>query len=96
MAYVFSLGLDQISLPPISCGSAMDAPLLAAWVRCRRFYHLKKSHEINPQDPQTIYGLAFAYKSLDDLKNAQKYFKDLLDMPEGLLIKMCGERDSNP
>ena len=60
------------------------------------FYYLKKSHEINPQDPQTVYGLAFAYKSLDDLENAEKYFKDLLDMPEGLLIKMCGERDSNP
>lgn len=60
------------------------------------FYYLKKSHEINPLDPQTIYGLAFAYKSLDDLENAEKYFKDLLDMPEGLLIKMCGERDSNP
>ena len=31
------LGLDQVSLLPISCGSALDAPPLAAWVRCRRF-----------------------------------------------------------
>jgi len=47
------------------------------------FYYLKKSHEINSQDPQTVYGLAFAHKSLDDLEDAEKYFKDLLDMPEG-------------
>ena len=45
------------------------------------FYYLKKSYEINHQDPQTVYGLAFAYKSLNDLENAKKYFKDLLDMP---------------
>ena len=71
---------------PAACGVGALPP----------FYYLKKSHEINPLDPQTIYGLAFAYKFLDDLENAEKYFKDLLDMPEGLLIKMCGERDSNP
>ena len=29
--------MDQISLVPISCGSALDAPPLAAWVRCRCF-----------------------------------------------------------
>ena len=74
----------------------LGCPAACRVVRCRRFYYLKKSHEINSQDPQTVYGLSFAYKSLDDLENAEKYFKDLLDMPEGLLIKMCGERDSNP
>jgi hypothetical protein len=47
------------------------------------FYYLKKSHEINPLDPQTIYGLAFAYKSLDDLENAEKYFKDLWTCRKG-------------
>ena len=31
------MALDQISLVPISCGSALDAPPLAAWVRCRCF-----------------------------------------------------------
>lgn len=36
-ACVFSLGLDQISLLPISCGSALNAPPFAAWVCCRRF-----------------------------------------------------------
>jgi len=51
------------------------------------FYYLKKSHEINPHDPQTVYGLAFAYKSLNDLENAEKYFKDLLDMPAPETIK---------
>ena len=51
------------------------------------FYYLKKSHEINPQDPQTVYGLAFAYKSLNDLENAKKYFKDLLDMPAPETLK---------
>jgi tetratricopeptide (TPR) repeat protein len=49
-------------------------------------YHLQKSYNINPHDPQTVYGLAFAYKSLNDLENAEKYFKALLDMraPETL------------
>ena len=53
----------------------------------RAFYYLKKSHEINSQDPQTVYGLAFAYKSLNDLENAEKYFKDLLDMAAPETIK---------
>lgn len=51
------------------------------------FHYLKKSYEINPQDPQTVYGLAFAYKSLNDLENAKKYFKDLLDMPAPETLK---------
>ncbi len=51
------------------------------------FYYLKKSYEINPQDPQTVYGLAFAYKSLNDLENAEKYFKDILDMPASETLK---------
>ena len=32
-----NLGLDLLNLFPTSCGSALDAPPLAAWVRCRRF-----------------------------------------------------------
>ena len=54
------------------------------------FYYLKKSYEINPQDPQTVYGLAFAYKSLNDLENAEKYFKDILDMPASETLKELG------
>jgi len=54
------------------------------------FYYLKKSHEINPQDPQTVYGLAFAYKSLNDMENAEKYFKELLDMPAPDTLKELG------
>jgi len=50
------------------------------------FYHLQKSYNINPDDPQTVYGLAFAYQSLNDFENADKYFNALLDMraPETL------------
>ena len=44
------------------------------------FYQLQKSYDINPHDPQTVYGLAFAYKSMNDFENAEKYFKALLDM----------------
>jgi tetratricopeptide (TPR) repeat protein len=48
--------------------------------------HLKKAHELNRHDPQTIYGLALAYKSLNDLENSEKWFKILLSMesPETL------------
>jgi tetratricopeptide (TPR) repeat protein len=45
------------------------------------FYQLQKSFNINPHDPQTVYGLAFSYRSLNDFENAEKYFKALLDMP---------------
>lgn len=44
------------------------------------FYHLQKFYDINPHDLQTVYGLAFAYNSLNDFENAEKYVKALLDM----------------
>jgi hypothetical protein len=42
--------------------------------------------EIDPQDPQTVYGLAFAYMELGDMEPAQKHFQKVLEMeaPEEL------------
>jgi len=51
------------------------------------FYYLQKSYNINPKDPQTVYGLALTYKSLNDLENAEKYFKVLLDMQAPEVLK---------
>jgi Flp pilus assembly protein TadD len=31
----------------------------------RSLYYLRQSFEIDPQDPQTVYGLAFAYMELE-------------------------------
>jgi len=39
----------------------------------RALYYLRRSFEIDPQDPQTVYGLAFAYKELGDMEPAQKH-----------------------
>jgi tetratricopeptide (TPR) repeat protein len=50
-------------------------------------YQLQKSYDINPHDPQTVYGLAFAYKSLGDYENAEKYFRALLDMRAPDILK---------
>jgi Flp pilus assembly protein TadD len=33
----------------------------------RVLYYLRHSYEIDPQDPQTVYGLAFAYMELGDI-----------------------------
>jgi hypothetical protein len=35
------LRMYQLDLNPFSCGSALDAPQLAARVRCRRFTYFK-------------------------------------------------------
>jgi hypothetical protein len=40
------------------------------------------SHEIDPKDPQTVYGLAFAYMKLGDIELAQKHFQEVLEMEE--------------
>ena len=52
----------------------------------RALYYLRRSYEIDPQDPQTVYGLAFAYMELEDMKPAQKHFQAVLEMeaPEEL------------
>ena len=49
-------------------------------------YYLRRSHEIDPLDPQTVYGLAFAYMELGDIEQAQKHFQAVLEMeaPEDL------------
>jgi hypothetical protein len=36
--------------------------------------------EIEPLDPQAVYALAFAYKELKDIDNAEMYFKKLPEM----------------
>jgi tetratricopeptide (TPR) repeat protein len=47
--------------------------------RLRALYYLRRSYEIDPQDPQTVYGLAFAYMELEDIDPAQKHFQMVLD-----------------
>ena len=37
--------------------------------------YLRQSFEIDPLDPQTVYGLAFAYMELGDMEPAQKHFQ---------------------
>ena len=46
----------------------------------RALYYLRRSFEIDPQDPQTVYGFAFAYMVLGDLEQAQKHFLKVLVM----------------
>ena len=45
----------------------------------KALYYLRRSFEIEPQDPQTVYGLASAYKELNDFDNAEMYFKKVLE-----------------
>ena len=40
-----------------------------------------QSYQANPQDPQTVYGLAFAYMELGGIEQSQKHFHMVLDMP---------------
>jgi tetratricopeptide (TPR) repeat protein len=46
----------------------------------RALYYLRRSNECDPQDPQTVYGLAFAYLELGDMEPAQKHFQKVLEM----------------
>ena len=48
--------------------------------------YLRQSFEIDPEDPQTVYGLAFAYMGLRDIEQAQNHFQKVLAMeaPEDL------------
>ena len=52
----------------------------------KALYYLRQSFEIDPHDPQTVYGLAFAYMELGDIEQAQKHFQMVLEMeaPEDL------------
>ena len=43
--------------------------------------YLRRSYQADPQDPQTVYGLAFAYMEMGDIEQAQKHFQMVLDMP---------------
>ena len=54
----------------------------------RALYYLRQSLEIDPQDPQTVYGLAFAYMELEDIEQAQKHFQKVLEMeaPDDLRV----------
>jgi tetratricopeptide (TPR) repeat protein len=45
----------------------------------RALYYLRRSNECDPQDPQTVYGLAFAYMELGDMEPAQKHFQKVLE-----------------
>ena len=47
----------------------------------RALSFLRQSYQINPKDPQTMYGLAFAYMEMGDIEPAQKNFQVVLDMP---------------
>ena len=37
----------------------------------KALYYLRQSNECDPQDPQTMYCLAFAYMELGDIEQAQ-------------------------
>jgi tetratricopeptide (TPR) repeat protein len=52
----------------------------------RALYYLRRSFEIDLQDLQTVYGLAFAYMELGNMEQAQKHFQKVLEMeaPEDL------------
>jgi len=52
----------------------------------RALYYLRRSLEMDLHDPQTVYGLAFAYMELGDIEPAQKHFLTVLEMeaPEEL------------
>ena len=52
----------------------------------KALYYLRRSFEIDPLNPQTVYGLAFAYMELGDMEQAQKHFQMVLKMeaPEDL------------
>lgn len=52
----------------------------------KALYYLRQSNECDPLDPQTAYGLAFAYMELGDIEQAQKHFQKVLEMeaPEDL------------
>jgi tetratricopeptide (TPR) repeat protein len=54
----------------------------------RALYHLRRSFEADPKDPQTVNGLAFANMELGDIEQAQKRFQAVLEMeaPE----ELCG------
>lgn len=54
----------------------------------KALYYLRRSFKIYPHDPQTVYGMAFASYKLDDIENAQEYFKNMLEMeaPEELRV----------
>jgi len=44
----------------------------------RALYYLRQSYQADPKDPQTFYGLAFAYMKLEDIEQAQKHFQIVL------------------
>lgn len=54
----------------------------------KALYYLRRSFEIDPQDPQTVYGLVFACMELGDIEQAQKHFQKVLEMeaPENLRV----------
>jgi tetratricopeptide (TPR) repeat protein len=61
----------------------------------RALYYLRRSFEIDPQDPQTVYALAFAYMELGDIEPAQKHFQKLASMhadAQGLLQERTGKQ----
>ena len=43
-------------------------------------YYLRQSFKIDPQDPQTVYGLAFTNIELEDIEHVQKHFQKVQEM----------------
>lgn len=52
----------------------------------KSLYYLTKAYEINPSDPNTVYGLGYTYDLLGNSENADKYYKEVLklDAPENI------------
>lgn len=46
----------------------------------KSLYYLEKAYEIDPHDPNTVYGLGYAYQKVKDYEKADKYYKQVLKM----------------
>ncbi len=42
--------------------------------------HLKRAYEIDAFDPHTLYGLGLIYQNLEDISNATKFYKELVEL----------------
>lgn len=57
----------------------LDAILGREGDSLKALYFLRQSYQVDPHDPQTVYGLAFAYMELGDIEPARKHFQAVLE-----------------
>ena len=53
----------------------------------KSLYYLEKAYRINSFNPNTVYGLGYAYELLKDYEKADKYYKELLEMDAPTQLK---------